>query len=227
MSGGACVGAAVFALEAHTDRPLIQLSAQFLSAPPNGTTATLSVATIKSGRSITQATSKLEADGVASVNVLGTFGSRDPSIDRQWQPVLDVEPPDNCPRLAFIREDEQDLHTHLDIRQVSRHEQTAQGSLVFWVRSPKEVSSCAVAPFLAVIADYLPEAIHKSIGSPAGATSLDNQLRVLSRDLTQWTLCQVSLAGIAHGVCHGRISLYNQSGDLLAMGEQSAVVILF
>jgi len=227
LSGGGYAGAAIYALEANTGRPLVQLSVQFLSAPRAESNATLSVAITRTGRSISQANAAITVDGQLSAIVFGTLGSRNSDHDRQWQHSINAVPPEDCQRLPFIREDKNDLHTHLDVRQVKKRDQTSKGSFAFWVRSPTNISNATAAPFLALIADYLPEAIHGSIGKPAGAVSLDNQLRILSRELTEWTLCEIKLAGIADGVSHGRMDLYNQSGELLAIGEQSSVVVFF
>ena len=225
MSGGACVAAAVFALENTIERPLIQLSAQFVSAIGNQVEATLEVEVTKQGRSITQASTAIQSEGSEAVRLFATLGERDNMHDRQWAKAGRVPEPSECPPMAFIRSDEGDLHTHLEFRQVPQNDQTTFGSFAFWVRSPSRASQSVTAPFLALIADYLPEAVHGSIEMPAGAVSLDNQIRIVSRDLGEWTLCQTRLEAVSNGVCHGRMRLSNEGGELLALAEQSCVVI--
>ena len=67
LSGGACVAAMVAVLEAETDKPLIQASAQFLSAPRFGASACVSADILSAGRNIVQARAKL--NGLAACRV--------------------------------------------------------------------------------------------------------------------------------------------------------------
>lgn len=225
MSGGSCVASVIFALERQAERPLIQLSAQFLAAPPCDADVSIALTLTKVGRSITHACASMTVEGNDAVRVFATLGGRDASRDHQWEQQVTARHPNACPKLAFIREDPDDLHTHLEIRQVPSRDQTATGVLQFWVKSPNQFHTAQISPFFALIADYLPEAVNGSLGKPAGAVSLDNQVRILSDQLSEWTICRVQLSGIAQGICHGRIHLFNETGHLLAVGEQSCVVL--
>jgi acyl-CoA thioesterase len=54
--------------------------------------------------------------------------------------------------------------------------------------------------------------------------SLDNSLRVVSREQTDWVLCESQLFAISSGVFHGRMNLFAESGALLAVASQSGLV---
>jgi acyl-CoA thioesterase len=162
MSGGACVAAAAFALESAIERPLIQLSAQFVSPLANQAVASVQVEATKPGRSITQASAAIWSEGLEVIRLFATLGARDGTHDQQWAEAGSIPEPAQCPTMSFIRAEEGDLHTHLELRQVPHLDQMATGSLAFWVHSPSQSTESITAPFLALIADYIPEAVHGS-----------------------------------------------------------------
>jgi acyl-CoA thioesterase II len=221
MSGGSCLAAIVQLLEDATGQPLIQASAQFLRAPPAGSDAEIVLVDLRQGRSISQASAIMRHDGAEAVRVLATLGARPSTGDHDWLIAPDVPAPDACPRLPFIRQDDGDLHTHLDMRLAIDPAEERKGRMAFWVRAP---GGPIVAAFLTLIADYLPEAINRSIGKPAGAISLDNSIRILARSNTDWLLCVTQLSAIHDGLFNGRMTIFDEAGQTLAMAEQSGVV---
>ncbi len=223
MSGGACVAAMVHLLEQESGQPLIQASAQFLRAPASGKEVSFTILNLKQGRSISQLNALMLCDGVDSVRLLATLGSRASMGDWQWTKAPTVPAPENCGRMPFIVEHENDLHSHLDIRLALDPLENDEGRMAFWVRTPTGTDPVS-ASFLSLIADYLPEAINRSIRSRAGAISLDNNIRIIARCPTPWLLCETRLSAIADGLFHGRMALFTEDGALLALAEQSGVV---
>jgi acyl-CoA thioesterase II len=126
-----------------------------------------------------------------------------------------------------VVEHDGDLHRHLDMRlaldPAEEGNGKVRGRMAFWVRTP-EGGGPAPAAFLTLIADYLPEAINRSIGKPAGAISLDNSIRMLRRAETDWLLCVTQLGAIHDGLFHGRMTLFDEAGRVLAFAEQSGVL---
>jgi acyl-CoA thioesterase II len=220
MSGGSCLGLAISALEAATGRALIAASAQFLSPLKSGDTFRIETALAKAGRSVAQASAVLLRDDAVCVSVTAALGESAATETRQWARPPDAPPPDLCAPLPFIRNDAGDLHSHLDVRMVPGSAGPDTGGLVFWVRMDGAITSAV----LAAIGDYLPECVHWSLGRPAGATSLDNSVRVLSREQTPWLLCESQLFAVAGGAFHGRMNIFAQSGALLAVASQSGLV---
>jgi len=94
-----------------------------------------------------------------------------------------------------------------------------------WIRAvePMEMSS----GLLAVIADYVPGAIRVALDEPAGASSLDNTLRVVRIKPTEWVLCDTQIFAIAAGFVRGRMHIFAQDGTLLATASQSGIVRIF
>ena len=101
----------------------------------------------------------------------------------------------------------------------------SDGTMRFWIRTPD--SHGVTSLFVVLVADYIPEATHFNIGRRAGAISLDNVVRIVCLEPTEWMLCETQLLGIQSGLVHGRMHLFAQSGTLMAVAGQSAVVRLF
>lgn len=222
LSGGACTAILIDALEQVTGKPLIQASAQFLEAPKVHDTVTVSLEHHRPGRSIDIASARLTTVGPPQVRLSASFGTRRDIGDYQWKRDIEFTSPGKSTDIPFVRADPGDLHTVLEMRLAAEPQ---DGRLLFWVRSPRQPITSS-ARFLALIADYLPEAIHLSIGRPAGAISLDNSIRMVSNQLTEWTLCVAQLDAIKRGIFHGRMTLVSQRSEILATASQSGVVML-
>lgn len=222
LSGGACSAILIDALEQATGKPLIQASAQFLNAPSVDDIITVRLEHHRPGRSIDMASASLMTAGAPQVRLSASFGTRRDIGDYQWKRDIEVASPEESTDIPFVRADPGDLHTVLEMRLAA---EPRDGRLLFWVRSPNQPIT-SPARFLALIADYLPEAIHFSIGRPAGAISLDNSIRVISNQLTEWILCVAQLEAIQRGIFHGRMTLVSQRSEILATASQSGVVTL-
>lgn len=222
LSGGACTAILIDALEQVTSKPLIQASAQFLEAPKVNDTVTVSLEHHRPGRSIDMVSASLTAAAAPQVRLSASFGTRRDIGDYQWTRDIEFTSPLKSTDIPFVRADPGDLHTVLEMRLAAEPQ---DGRLLFWVRSPSQPMTSS-ARFLALIADYLPEAIHLSIGRPAGAISLDNSIRVTGHELTEWTLCVTQLDAIQRGIFHGRMTLVSQRSEILATASQSGAVLL-
>jgi acyl-CoA thioesterase II len=224
ISGGAQLAAIVSLLEQQTGQRLIQATCQFRGSPMAGENFELHVDHLQRGRNITLAEASIVADGSVRAKAVASLGSRPDIGTHQWLVAPVVPEPGGCGPLPFIRSDPGDLHRHLDVRIARSPDGLATGELIFWV------GWNGVGPvpnaFLTLIADYLPEAVHFNLGRPAGATSLDNVIRILGADETAWLLCHTRLSGLSNGLFHGAMAIYNQQGKLLASANQSGVVRL-
>jgi acyl-CoA thioesterase II len=224
LSGGAALASAVAALEAETGRPLIQASAQFLSSPAAGDRFDIEIRTMKAGRSIIQAQIAIVVAGNDAANITAALGARDEIGLFAWEIAPSVPSPEACPPFPFVRKDDGDLHSHLDMRLALDPRSSPTGRACFWIKT--DAAAVIPATLLALIADYLPEAIHMNIGQRAGAVSLDNVIRIVRYMATPWLLCDIQLSAISSGLFHGRIAIFAEDGTLLATGGQSGVVRL-
>jgi acyl-CoA thioesterase II len=223
MSGGVCTGVMAMALETRFARPLIQCSTFFMRAPERGTEAAIRIEPLQEGNTIVLARANLSSGGTQGAVLQASLGDFRGGDDLQWAGPIEAPAPETCERLPFIRQDPDDLHTQLDIRLAHEPGSSRSGRLSWWVRAPEYVASQASA-FLALIADYIPEAVHHGLGRPAGAISLDNNLRIIGRELTPWLYCETRLSAIRSGVFHGTMSLRNQDGRVLALASQTGLV---
>jgi acyl-CoA thioesterase II len=222
MSGGSCHGAMLAALEDATGRQIIQSSCQFIATPTPDTEVNVFVEIMRAGRSVTIAQAlMIGANGLAA-NVIATLGDLGTANapEAVWRHMPNVPSPKTCARVPFVREDIGDLQSLLDFRLA---EQPLSGELKMWVRV-HAVKGMATSATLAMLADYLPEALHFNLGRRVGAVSLDNSIRVVASAPCRWLLCHVRLAHVQDHRFHGDITLFNEVGDLLAIGSQSGLV---
>jgi acyl-CoA thioesterase II len=224
ISGGAALASAVMVLEKAAGRPLIQASAQFLSSPAAGERFDLEISAMKAGRSITTASLTIRVSGQDAASITATLGAREETGTFVWEDAPQVPSPEACPPIPFVNKDEGDLHSHLDMRLALDPRITPTGRACFWIKT--DSSSMIPSHLCALVADYLPEAIHMNIGRRAGAVSLDNSVRIIRRVATPWLLCDIQLSAITNGLFHGRIAIFAEDGSLLATGGQSGVVRL-
>jgi acyl-CoA thioesterase II len=222
QSGGSTMASVITVLEAVTERPLVQASAQFFGSPKEGARFQIQLRQRFEGRSISQIAAVVTAQGKELAYVTASLGQRTGQADLCWEACPQVPPPQACNRVPFVREEVGDLHSHLDIRLALDPRTNPKGRAQFWVAT--DTDAPVNSAFLAQIADYLPEAIHMNVGRPVGATSLDNVIRILSRPITPWILCDIHLSGIANDLFHGRMTMFSQSGELVACASQSGVV---
>jgi acyl-CoA thioesterase II len=224
LSGGAAMASVVAASEAQTRRPLIQASAQFLSSPAADDDFSIEFRALNAGRSITQALVAIVVAGKDAAHITATLGVRSEIGSFAWEAAPDVPPPESCPPIPFVRKDDGDLHSHLDMRLAVYPGIEPAGGACFWIKTDSD--DIVPAAMLTLIADYLPEAIHMNIGQRAGAVSLDNVIRIIGRAATPWLLCDIQLSAVSAGLFHGRIAIFAEDGALLATGGQSGVVKL-
>jgi acyl-CoA thioesterase II len=222
VSGGAQLAAIVALLEARSDRPLIEASIQFRTSPPRGGSFAVSIPWRNEGRSITQAEACVSQDDKIMAKAIATLGERTGIGSFDWMAAPAASAPENCPPLPFIRMDPGDLHSHLGFRIANDPQNDRDGRLLFWV--PWSDNRSVPSAFLALVGDYLPEAVHFNIGRPAGAISLDNKLRIIRRTSTRWLLCETRLHAVNAGLFHGSMSIFDESGALLAVAGQSGIV---
>lgn len=218
MSGGSCVAAMLLALIEDTKRLPVSVSAHFF-APRSGATANIRTEALKAGRTITLARADMRVGEALSVTLSASLAPLFPGAVEQAIPIPNTKPPHVCQRIPFVREDAGDLHTHLDMRLII----AGEGFMASWVKAPEADDAGAFA-FLAMIADYLPEALHLSLGRRVGAVSFDNQIRFVSPRLTEWVRCATTLDAVADGRFHGHMHIFDEAGRLLAVASQSGRV---
>lgn len=230
LFGGVGLGAAVAAMEAACDRPLIWATAQYLSYSRPPSIVDLDVSVPAHGKYTTQARVVAHVGDAEILTVNAALGRRPSDIAHQWAKAPVTPPPEDCEVSERWRTDVEDLHRHFEVRvALGRHGRAAHpdgpsedGRVVLWIRPPEGTS--VDSAILAVMADHVPSGVGPALGRNAGGNSLDNTLRLITITPTDWVLCDVTVTGVAHGVAHGAMRLFSQDGQLMATASQSMIL---
>ncbi|HNB95323.1 MAG TPA: thioesterase family protein [Microthrixaceae bacterium] len=228
LFGGCGLGAAVAAMERVCDRPLVWATAQYLSFATTGEIMDLDVTVAVSGRHTAQARAVGHVGDREILTVNAALGSRDLPVDGQWAVMPSVPEPEDCPVRAPRFGLERSIMTRLDVRiavgsgwDALDGNPVPDGRSALWVRVPDVEMSAAA---LSILGDYVPFGISQSLGGWYPGNSLDNTLRVVRLEPSEWVLIDVRIDGLHSGFGHGSVHLWNQAGTLLATASQSTVV---
>jgi len=229
LFGGCALGAAICALEAAIERPVVWATAQYLSFASIGETVDVDVTVATSGRYTTQArvVGRVGEREIFTVNA--ALGSRPVSFEGQWSVRPDVPTPAECATRSNRWSLSGSLMERLDMRLAKGHQWDqlgggngqADGTSALWVRMPGIDMSGAA---LAVLGDYVPFGISQTLGEWTQANSLDNTMRMVNVVSTEWVLLDIRIGGIRDGFGHGLVHLWAEDGTLLATASQSAIV---
>lgn len=228
LFGGCGLAAGVAAMEAVCGRPVVWATAQYLSFAMLGDELELDVTVVVEGRQTTQARTVAHVGEREVLTVNAALGSRSLPVEGQWQEMPVVPGPEDCPTRAPRFGAERSIMTRLDVRlavglgwdELEGHPRP-DGRSALWVRMP-DVDMSAGA--LAVLGDYVPFGISQSLGGWWPSNSLDNTLRVVRLEPTDWVLLDVRVDGLRDGFGHGSVYLWTPDGVLLAAASQSALV---
>lgn len=229
LFGGCGLSASISALEQTTGRPVVWATAQFLSYANTGEVVDLDVTIPVSGRNSTQARIVGHVADREIFTVNAALGTRPLDIDLAFPTPIDVPPPEECDKRMPALPGIDSIMTHLDVRLARARRwdeldgtRAPGGRSALWVRIPdlEEMSAAAIA----ILGDYIPFGIGQALGVPGGGNSLDNTLRVVKLEPTEWVLVDIQVDGIDHGFAHGTIRLWSRSGTLLATASQSTIV---
>lgn len=234
LFGGCGLAAAVSALEAVCERPLVWATAQYLSFAMVDSIMDLDVTVAVSGRNTSQARAVAHVGDREILTVNAALGTKPVAGDEQWRTMPQVPDPMDCPGRSDMVEDSGSIMSRFDMRlalgtpwaklgggPADAHAGAAGGRSALWVRMP-EVDMSAGA--LAILGDYVPFGISQSVGWWVPSNSLDNTIRVQRLVPTDWVLCDVRVDGVHHGFGHGSVYLWAQDGTLLATASQSVVI---
>lgn len=231
LFGGAGLAGAIAALETATGRPTVWATAQYLSFARPPAVMDLDVVVPVAGRYSSQARVTGHVGATEIVTVNAALGARPDGLTMQWAAMPDVPPPADCPSMVYDwdrRSD--DINGQFDQRiargrfGTARREggPSADGRSAMWVRLKSGDPVDRVT--LALMADFLPSGIGHAVGAAMGGNSLDNTIRFLGLEPTDWVLCDTVIEGMAGGFGHGRMRLFAPSGALLATASQSMII---
>jgi acyl-CoA thioesterase len=232
LFGGCALGAAIAALEASTERPVIWATAQYLSYTHPPSMLDIDVVVASAGHHITQARAVGHVADTEILTVNAALGHRDLPVEQTWVSMPSVPPPDECPARTWGTDHSGSIMSRLDLRLA--HAQAwdevdgnpmPDGRSILWARMPDMLDLSSGAG-LAILGDYVPFGIRQALGRPSGGNSLDNTLRVYELVPTRWVMVDIRIHAVANGFGHGVVHLWAEDGTLLATASQSTIVRL-
>ncbi len=235
LFGGCGLAAALVALEAASGRPTVWSTAQYLSYAPTGATLDLTVTLAAEGRRVTQGRVVGYVDGAEILTVNAAVGSAAPlEVGGVWIAPPDVPPPDECPPRRPLNVGSPSIFDRIDVRLARGRtfEELRSGDAIpgsadsaLWAHVPGHLEPSAAT--LAILGDYVSGGVSQPIGRQVMSRSLDNTLRMVQVEPTEWVLCDIRVQALVGGYAHGIASLWSERGTLLATASQSMSVRLW
>lgn len=230
LYGGCGLAAAIAALEAATDRPLVWASAQYLSFARPGELVDIEVTVPVSRRQVSQGRAIARVGDREVLTVNAALGHRVMDLAGTWETMPGVPAPPDCDALDLWHpNDTKSVSTRLEVRVAAGrgHSQLPgpaipTGRSALWAKVPEiqELSSAS----LAVLGDFLPFGISQALGLQAGGNSLDNTLRIGQIVPTDWVLLDIRMHQLERGFGHGTLFLWTEKGALIGTASQSTII---
>lgn len=228
LFGGCALGAAICAMEAVTERPVVWATGQYLSFATVGEVMDVDVTIATSGHYTTQARVVGHVADREILTVNAALGSRPLESVGQWETMPVVPPPEECEARVSRWDVRDTIMERMDVRlAIGRQWElldgtpSADGRSALWMRLDDLQTSAST---LAVLGDYVPFGIAQALGKWTRSNSLDNTLRIVDARPSEWVLLDIQIHAVRDGFGHGLVHLWSRDGVLLGTASQSAVV---
>jgi acyl-CoA thioesterase II len=224
LFGGCGLASALVALEDASERPTIWATAQYLSYAPLGSTVTVKTDLAVEGGHVTQARATTFAEDREILTVIGALGTGDLTAEVPWLTMAAVPAPEDCPERTTHNRLNRSIFNHLETRiaiGLPFDELASPGSPVsaLWSRIPGHLELSAAT--LAIFGDYVAGGVSQALGTYAMGRSLDNTIRIVTLEPTDWVLTEIHMHALSCGFAQGTAYMWSESGTLLATASQS------
>jgi acyl-CoA thioesterase len=202
---------------------VVQGALQFVSFTPLGAVLELEVETLQAGRTLAQVRVTGSHEGRTLFHAGAVLGSREGFDPQQWIAAPTAPSPDACPAITDLppQDENAQLLAGIEAREAGG-DAPAAGRTLLWLRrrngAPLDTAS------LAMFADFVPLALGRATGHAGGGNSLDNSLRMVRTALAGWCLADITVSAAHGGFAQGTVSLWDETGNLLASGAQSLLM---
>lgn len=228
LYGGQGIAAASWAMEAITGQPLLWTTTRFVDTARLDDELELTASIDAAGKRTSQVSVRATRGDDLVVEAWGACGEgADTGPTEQWASMPDVPHPDECeptPSLGILPPSF--LHTlerrmaHGTFPQPGAEPGPAHIGL--WARVLDHDTT--TAPMLSWLGDCMPLAVAVGLGRIPFGTSLDNTVRLLGRQPSEWVLADIRAKGAFRGYSYGDVDLWSQDGTLLATATQTAAI---
>lgn len=225
LFGGCGLASALVALEEASARPTIWATAQYLSYAPLGATVTVKTDLAVVGGHVTQARATTFAENREILTVNGAFGNGELTATTPWVTMPDVKSPEECPERVMPERFNRSIFNHLDARiALGRPFEQIDGTpgspdSALWSRVPGHFDLSAAT--LAIFGDYVAGGLSQPLGFSTMGRSLDNTIRIVKLEPTDWVLTEIHMHALHGGFAQGTAFMWSESGTLLATASQS------
>jgi len=231
LFGGCGLGAALVALEEASGRPTIWATAQYLAHAPTGSTVSFEVTLAAEGGKVTQGRAVGRVGGQEILTVNAALGRSEHDVGGVWEHPPVVSPPEQCPPRRVPVEAQKSIFSHVETRvALGRTFEELDGTLgsphsALWCRVPGHVEPSAGT--LAIFGDYLSGAVAQPLGRRVMGRSLDNTIRMVQLEPTEWVLLEIKMHALVDGYAQGTAFMWSENGTLLATASQSLSIRLW
>jgi len=217
LMGGIAMATAIEAAEQFTGRPLLWATIQFISPGALDSLVTIKVEQLGGGRNVSQVCVTLSAGDKIIQKMSAALGARDDFENCQFVKMPKVRPPEE----SFVRGDApSDLNQGVTTKfeRLRAFDCSETGVEYMWARPKFETPMSA--PLLSITSDFILGA-HQTSNF---GKSIDNTLRIYSRQETDWILCVTQISGVANGFSHSTMHQFAQDGTLLSISSQTGIM---
>jgi len=232
LFGGSGLGALIAAMAASSGRPPVWATAQYLSYVKPPVVADISVTIESAGKQITQASAALFVEGRKVITATGALGSRESSVSGVWITAPDAAAPETClqvhHRFGYADGVEKSMELRLAAGRFpvkgQEFDAPSDGRMLLWARPSNRQP---IKPeILAIIGDYVSAASSHALGRYCAGNSLDNTIRFIETDPTDWVLCDIRIEAVIAGFIHGGMYMFSQRGALLGIASTTLILRL-
>ena len=220
LFGGWALAAAAEVAARYAGRPVRSVSLDFLEPVMIGQTLSLTIDVLSASA---RAAHLRVAGHVGPRPVLAAlvFVAEDgEQVGRRWDSMPSVPRPAACPQRTYRFNIAGSISEILDVRLASPEPTPGDdndGHVLLWGRLLVAGPTPAV---VAVLADHVAYLVVRSIASIERASTVTASVHFTGRECTEWTLLDVRLRWTDDRYCVGGVTLWDQEGRILGLGEQ-------
>jgi acyl-CoA thioesterase-2 len=224
--GGCALAAAIEAVEAEVERPVIWATCQFLRPAFVDSVVRLEVTVSAAGRAVSHVRVIGSVDGQELFICLLSAGERNHPATGIHAVMPDVPGPEGMPPRYILGGNRGGIRESLIERAVTDDPdgimQSDDGRSAVWITLPGGVPAGASA--MALIGDEVSTGTSAVVHPDTQAPSIDNTLRMVSLSESPWVLADIEVRAMARGFAHGIVNLWTPDGQLLAIAEQTGAL---